>query len=73
MISKLTKKGLTEVVVGQIVKEVLEKDLTVLTELIEQLPKKVKLNYLPESLSHTEIHQLLELAQTEEDTKIFKN
>lgn len=72
MISKLTKKGLTEVLVGQMVKDMKNGDLTVLTELIDQLPKKMKIAFLPETLSQAEIKELLELALTDDDINIFK-
>lgn len=72
VISKLTKKGLTEVLVGQMVKDMNNGDLTVLTELIDQLPKKMKIDFLPETLSQAEIKELLELALTDDDINIFK-
>lgn len=72
VISKLTKKGLTEVLVGQMVKDMKNGDLTVLTELIDQLPKKMKIAFLPETLSQAEIKELLELALTDDDINIFK-
>ena len=72
MINKLTKKGLTEAVVGQIVKDLQSGDLTALTELISLLPKKAKVNYLPENLTDTDLHELLRLSKTSSDTKVLK-
>jgi hypothetical protein len=72
MINKLTKKGLTEALVGQLVKDVNDGDLTVLTELVDSLAKKTKLAFLPETLTQSEIDALLQLAKTDRSLKVLK-
>lgn len=61
---KINKKTLNELVIGQIIKDIQNHDLTAIEALVSLLTKKQKISFLQEDLTKDQLNELLQLAKS---------